>query len=92
MDERKLANRWLDKFKKETPSAFVFRIPDSPVGRKPFDAIIFMDEKFMAVEFKLEGGKVLPHQDRELKIVKQNGGMAKVVYFMKDKSIKEVIL
>jgi hypothetical protein len=92
VDERKLGNRYINKFRKTNPTSFVFRIPDSPVGRKPFDAFIFMDGEFVAIEFKIEGGSLLPHQSHELNIVKKNGGIAKVVYFMKDGSIKEVIL
>lgn len=92
MNERTLASKYLNKFKLENKSSLVVRIPDSPVGRKPFDAFIFMDSMFMAIEFKLVGEKLLDHQSFSLEQVKRNGGIAKVIYFYPKGKVKETIL
>ncbi len=85
MNERELGLKWLKKFKDDHPDAFVYRISDSPVSRKPFDAVI-VDPYLgaISIEFKLEGEKLLPHQQRELANFKKAGGAAWVVYFLKN--------
>ena len=92
MSERDRAGMYLTKFQKEHPKAFVYNIPDSPVGRKPFDALIFDGGVFTAIEFKMEGGKLKPHQKDALMRVRENGGLAKAVYFGTRGVSKEIVL
>jgi hypothetical protein len=92
MNERDHLRRWVKKFKLAHPSALVVRIADSPVCRKPFDIFILMDAVFTAIEFKVGGAGLLPHQRRELLTVKANGGIAKVIRFMeKGETVEEVL-
>lgn len=93
MNERELGNAWLKKFKKENPDAFVYRIADSPVSRKPFDGFI-LDPYLgsIAVEFKMEGEKLLPHQKRELENFRKAGGTCYIVYFLKDGGEKKEVM
>ncbi len=86
MNERELGLKWLKSFQKVWPKAFVYRIPDSPVMRKPFDAMILQDGVYMAIEFKMDGEELLPHQKRALLDVKKNGGVARFIVFGKDGS------
>ena len=92
MGERDRAGRYLTKFQKEHPNAFVYNIPDNPVGRKPFDAVIFYRGQFVAIEFKMEGGKLKPHQKDALMRVRENGGLAKTVFFGQRGVSKEIVL
>lgn len=86
MNEREIGNKWLKKYKKDHPDAFVQRLPDSPVMRKPFDAFILQNSIFTAIEFKMLGNELLAHQEDELKNVKTSGGKARVIVFLKDGS------
>lgn len=93
VNERELGSRYLKKFHGSFKGAFVYRIADSPVCRKPFDAFILLDGKFTAVEFKVEPNDLEPHQRKALMDVKRAGGEAKVIYFDKaGKVSKEVTL
>jgi hypothetical protein len=83
VNERELGARWLKKFQLDAPASFVYRIADSPVSRKPFDAFLLVDGRFTAVEFKVEGNKLEPHQRKALLDVKAAGGRALVVWFDK---------
>lgn len=83
MNERELGAQWLKKFQLGRPEAFVYRIADSPVSRKPFDAFILLEGQFDAVEFKVEGNALEPHQRKALLDVKAAGGRALVVWFDK---------
>lgn len=83
MNERELGAKWLKKFQLERQGAFVYRIADSPVSRKPFDAFLLVDGQFDAVEFKIEGNVLEPHQRKALLDVKAAGGRALVVWFDK---------
>lgn len=89
MNERELGNKWLKKYKKEHENAFVHRLPDSPVMRKPFDAFILENSVFVAIEFKMEGNVLLAHQKDELENVKASGGRALLIVFRKDGMIVE---
>ncbi len=72
--------------------AFVHRIADSPVSRKPFDAIVIVDGKTICIEFKMAGRPLEPHQRKELLLAKENGAVAKVIYFGKGGEVEEVTL
>ncbi len=88
-----MGGKYLKKFGKENPSAFVCRIADSPVCRKPFDAFILIDGMMMAIEFKVSPNDLEPHQRKALFEVKRAGGISKVIYFSKEgKIIQEVVL
>lgn len=87
MNEREMGARYLSKLEKDTPSAFVCRIPDSPVSRKPFDAFVVLDGVFKALEFKIIPNDLEPHQAKALRDVKKAGGIATVIYFTKQGKI-----
>jgi hypothetical protein len=93
VNERELGAKWLKKYAARFSGAFVCRIGDSPVSRKPFDAFIVMDGRFTGVEFKVHPNDLEPHQRKALIDVKNAGGTALVVYFSKDgKTVEEVTL
>ena len=84
MNERELGKKFLSKFELEHPGCFCYRIPDSPVCRKPFDCFVLVDGLFTAIEFKMVGNSLQPHQRKALLDVKQAGGIAKAIWFGKD--------
>ena len=92
MSERERAGRYLSKYQKTNPASFVWNIPDNPVGRKPFDAVIVHDGVFLAIEFKMEGRKLEPHQKDALERVRNNGGVSKMIYFGSRGISKEIVL
>lgn len=91
MSERRRTSEYLKKLQKQYPSAFIYKIPDSPVGRKPFDAMFFYKGVFEVIEFKMEGEELRAHQKKFLEIVARNGGISKVIYFKKGGGIEEVL-
>ena len=92
MNERDYARKWIERFKKDNLGVWIWNIPDSPVGRKPFDCVACINGSFVAIEFKIKGRKLELHQEWELNKVKKNGGIAKVISFGKQGEIEEVIL
>ena len=92
MNEREMGGKWLKNFGRKNPGAFVCRIADSPVCRKPFDAFVLMDGGFVAIEFKVRPNDLEPHQRKALLDVKQAGGVARVIYFSKEGEIVEEVV
>lgn len=70
------------KFAKLLPKgAFFYKIPDTHGlgGRRPFDAILIVEGKAFAIEFKVNGNKVTPFQDYSLRMFMLAGGGAWIV-------------
>jgi len=67
-----------------------YKIPDAGLSKKPFD-IVACDEKgkFWAIEFKRKDGRLLPHQEENLKEVAKWGGRAMIVWWWKDRKTKK---
>jgi hypothetical protein len=86
--ERQFMNDWVKKQLRKSPRAYWFRIPDSETGIKPFDGILIVKGRAIAIEFKVWREKgpfkwscVRAHQLRELLRWKAAGGVSWVIVY-----------
>lgn len=84
-----MCQKYLRKLQLQHPSAFVYKIDDSPVSRKPFDSFVLLDGSFTAIEFKVGRNPLEAHQKRALLEVKAAGGKAKLIVFTKEGEIEK---
>jgi hypothetical protein len=100
VSEADFRRRWCERYAKEHPGAWIYKIPDSPYGGyRPFDTVIVDGGQAIAVEFKVHRRTrpfdlerdVRPHQLDELRRFRAAGGRAIVVALV-EASGEELVL
>lgn len=81
---------------REIRGSWWYKIPDVRIcgncgkvatsDKRPFDVIGCYDQTAYAIEFKMEAGKVLPHQMAQLQLFAYGGGVSLVVHFRPGKT------
>lgn len=87
MTERQLVSKLMPHLW-DIPNSWWYKIPDLPGGttKRPFDIIGVVDGEPIAIECKMKGGKLKPHQQEALYDFYCANGMSYVFYFIDGKS------
>lgn len=88
MKERDAVAQWMLKLRK-IPNSWWYKIPDVRIcgncgkvatsDKRPFDVIGCYDQTSFAIEFKMDKGKLSPHQSAQLYLHSRSGGVALLV-------------
>lgn len=89
MSERDKVASFMLKLRK-VPRSWWYKIPDvrtcgncgkvATSDKRPFDVIGSLDGMAIAIEFKMPGAKLSPHQEAQLRLFAHTGGVSLVVY------------
>ncbi len=65
-NEARITTEWLKRWK-EKPNAWLYKIPDDSIAKKPFDVVWCINGKWVAIEFKYCDTKKVPDIKRAFK-------------------------